>query len=127
MSINSNFDKLGFHDSGISEIIRNRGNITLKLENVFLSSEHPQSNGVDKLLSKCTLHIFSVESERAVYWDDSKAGKEHPEPNFPLDEIMHAQFENGVFHFDGFKKTEAWFEWFITANKFELEINEKDS
>ena len=127
MSINSNFDKLSFHDSGIVKIVRDCDKILLELENVFLSSEHPASKGKDKLLTKCTLHIFSVESEKAVYWDDDIAGKEHPDPDFPLDEIMHANFENGVFHFDGFKESDSWYEWFITANSFKLEINGKDS
>lgn len=60
--------------------------------------------------------------ERATYWDDDKAARAHPEPEFPLDEIMHAHFVDGVFSFDGFKETLPWYEWFITANSFVLEV-----
>jgi len=127
MSISSNFEKLSFHDSGIENIVRDSDRIRIEMENVFLSREHPESKGEDKLLNKCTLHIISVESEKAFYWDDDKSGKEHPEPNLPLDEIMNAKFENGIFHFDGFKNSNPWYEWFIKAESFELEIHEKDS
>ncbi|MFQ3246487.1 MAG: hypothetical protein ACI9SP_003140 [Arenicella sp.] len=58
-------------------------NIKLELENVFLSSEHPQSIGGDTLFRNCTLKIFSVESEKAIHWNDDRAEKEHPELSFP--------------------------------------------
>ncbi|MCH1929934.1 hypothetical protein L9G16_07055 [Shewanella sp. A25] len=48
--------------------------------------------------------------------------KAHPELSFPIDEIMHANYENGVFHLDGFKNRTSWYEWFIHANGFELDV-----
>ena len=123
MKLTTDFDKLGFHDASIENIERQSGSITIDIKGAFISKEHPCSDGQDWIVEKAKLEILGVTEERATFWDDNKTAKEHPEPEFPLDEIMHAHFVEGVFSFDGFKETVPWYEWFITANSFVLEVN----
>lgn len=122
MKLSTDFDKLGFHDASIEKIERQSGSVIIEIKGAFISKEHPGSNGQDWNIEEAILEILGVTEERATYWDDDKAAKEHPEPEFPLDEIMHADFVDGVFSFDGFKQTVSWYEWFITANSFILEV-----
>ncbi|WP_188150496.1 hypothetical protein [Teredinibacter waterburyi] len=122
MKLSTDFDKLGFHDASIEKIERQSGSVILEIKGVFISKEHPGSDGQDWKVEEAILEILGVTEERATHWEDDKAAKEHPEPEFPLDEIMHAHFVDGVFSFDGFKQTVPWCEWFITANSFILEV-----
>ncbi|RJG36507.1 hypothetical protein [Motilimonas pumila] len=122
MKLTTDFDKLGFHDTSIEKIERQSESVVLEIKGAFVSKEHPDSDGLDWTAEEATLKILGVTEERATYWDDTKAAREHPEPEFPLDEIMHASFKDGVFSFDGFKQTVPWYEWFITANSFILEV-----
>lgn len=122
MKLSTDFDKIGFHDASIEKIERQSDSVILEIKDAFISKEHPDSEGQDWRVEKAILEILGVTEERATYWDDDKAAKDHPEPEFPLDEIMHAHFEDGVFSFDGFKQTVPWYEWFITANAFILEV-----
>lgn len=122
MNLATDFDKIGFHDASIESIKRQLGSIYIEISGAFVSKEHPGSNGQDWAVENATLRILGVTEERATYWDDEKSAKEHPEPEFPLDEIMHAYFVGGVFSFDGFKETVPWYEWFITANSFVFEV-----
>ncbi|GAA6186882.1 hypothetical protein Q4567_18730 [Aliiglaciecola sp. 2_MG-2023] len=122
MKLTTDFDKLGFHDASIEKIERQSESVILDIKGAFISKEHPGSGGQDWKVEEATLEILGVAEERATYWDDDKAAKDHPEPKFPLDEIMHAYFMDGVFLFEGFKQTEPWYEWFITANSFILEV-----
>lgn len=122
MKITSDFDKLGFHDASIEKIERGPESVTLEIRGAFISKEHPISEGQDWMVEEAVLKIIGVTKERATYWDDDKAAKEHPEPDFPLDEIMHAHYIDGVFSFDGFKQTVPWYEWFITASSFTFEV-----
>ncbi|ROQ19480.1 hypothetical protein EDC38_0062 [Marinimicrobium koreense] len=130
MRITSDFDKLSFHDAGIAKIVREDGCILISIEGAFISSDHPQAGEKDWVVESGTLKLLGVISEEAKYWDDTKAAREHPQPEMPLDEIMHASLENDVFHFDGFRGSVPWFEWFVTAQGFALEViaaNEKNS
>ena len=122
MKITSEFNKLSFHDASVEGIERQSGSISLQIKGAFISKEHPASRGQDWKVNEAKLTILGVTEERATFWDDDKAAKEHPEPEFPLDEIMNASFIEGVFSFDGFKETVPWYEWFITANSFVLEV-----
>lgn len=122
MKITTDFEKLGLHDASIEKIERKPGSVTLEIEGAFISKDHPGSEGQDWEVQKATLTILGVTEERAVYWDDDKGPKAHSEPEFPLDEIMHAHFVDGVFSFDGLKQTVPWCEWFITANSFIFEV-----
>ena len=97
MKLTTDFDKLGFHDASIENIERQSGSITIEVKGAFISKEHPCSDGQDWTVEKAKLVILGVTEERAAFWDDDKAAKEHPEPEFPLDEIMHAHFLEGVF------------------------------
>ncbi|MCG8392537.1 MAG: immunity 50 family protein [Pseudomonadales bacterium] len=121
MKITRDFDKLSFHDAEVVKIVRKNGTISIEVSGVFISREHPESKGKDWISEAATLVLLGVKEEVAKHWDDTKEAKPHPEPEFPLDEIMHANFENGVFHFDGFRETFPWCEWFITAEGFLLE------
>jgi hypothetical protein len=128
--ISTKFENLSFHDASIESIERKSDSIIVKLCGVFVSREHPWAQGKDWTFDVATLKLLGVSGEEAKFWDDTKAPKVHPEPDMPLDEIMHAKFENGIFHFDGFKETMPWYEWFVTADRFELEMdvqNEKSS
>lgn len=122
MKLITDFNKLGFHDAFIESIERQSGSIILDIKGAFISKEHPSSDGYDWTVEEAKLEILGVTEERATFWDDDKAAKEHPEPEFPLDEIMHSHFIEGVFLFDGFKQTAPWYEWFIAANSFALEV-----
>lgn len=122
MKLTTDFDKLSFHDASIEKIERQAGTVILNIKGCFISKEHPGSENQDWRVEEARLEILGVTEEKAIYWDDDKAAKEHPEPEFPLDEIMHADYVNGVFSFDGFKETVPWYEWFITAKSFIFEI-----
>lgn len=122
MKLTTDFDKLGFHDASIENIERQTESVILEIKGAFISKEHPGSGGQDWKVEEARLKILGVTEERAMYWDDTKRAKEHPEPEFPLDEIMNANFVDGVFSFDGFKKTVPWYEWFITGHSFILEV-----
>lgn len=122
MKIGTNFRNMSFHDASIESISRVDGKITMDLIGVYIGRDHPQSERKDWFAESCTLVLFGVKWEEAKYWDDDKAPKPHPEPDVPLDEIMNAKHENGVFHFDGFKNSIPWYEWFISAEGFELTV-----
>lgn len=122
MRLANDFDKLGFHDASIENFERRADSIVLEIKGAFISKEHPSSQGQDWRVEDAQLEIIGVTQEKAMFWDDDKSAKEHPEPEFPLDEIMHAHFIDGVFSFDGFKQTVPWYEWFITANSFVFEV-----
>lgn len=122
MKFDTHFENMSFHDAYLEKISRDDSTVKIDIAGVFISNEHPQSNQKDWLVESCTLELFGVKKEEAKYWDDDKAPKAHPDPNTPLDEIMHANYENGVFHFDGFKESEAWYEWFISAEGFKLNV-----
>jgi hypothetical protein len=120
--ISTDFDKLGFHDASIEKIERGSACVILEIRGAFISKEHPYSEGQDWVVEEAVLTILGATEERATHWDDDKAAKAHPKPQLPLDEIMHAHFIDGVFSFDGFKQTEPWYEWFITASSFVFEV-----
>jgi len=122
MKLTTDFEKIGFHDASIENIEREGNSILLELKGAYISKEHPKSGDQDWSVEEAQLRILGVTGERATFWDDDKSAKEHPEPEYPLDEIMNANFKNGVFSFDGFKDTESWYEWFITANTFSFEV-----
>ncbi|MEE2603694.1 MAG: hypothetical protein VX595_11575 [Pseudomonadota bacterium] len=122
MKIPRDFDKLSFHEAEIVKIVRNNRTISIEVSGVFISREHQESKGKEWISEAATLVLLGVKAEVAKYWNDAKESNPHPDPEFPLDEIMHANFENGVFHFDGFRETVPWYEWFITAEGFLLEI-----
>ena len=122
MKLTDNFENIGFHDAVIEKIERYGESIKLEISGAFISKDHPASDGQDWRVEKAILEICGVKNEKATFWDDTQVAKEHPEPDFPLDEIMHANFVDGVFSFDGFRQTIPWYEWFITANSFIFEV-----
>ena len=44
----------------------------------------------------------------------------HPEPNFPLDEVMQASFDGVRFTFQGFLRGAPWYEWIVVADRFRM-------
>lgn len=122
MKLSTDFDKIGFHDASIEKVERQPGSIVLELKGGFISREHQNSKGHDWNVEEARLEIRGVTEEKAIFWDDDKIAKDHPDPDLPLDEIMNANFKEGVFLFDGFKKTEPWYEWMISASSFILEV-----
>jgi hypothetical protein len=120
MVIRDRFENLSLHDASIEKIERSGNRVTIRFCGAFISKDHPESNGEDLVVEDGQLIIDGVTSEETKFWDDTRSPKEHPEPEFPLDEIMNASFKNGVFHFDGFKDSVPWYEWFVHANSFEL-------
>ena len=123
MKIRECFEKLDLHDASIERIDRHGGDIVLRIYGGIILKEHPMSQGDFLFLEDCELTILGVTFEEAKSWEDDVAAKSHPEPYFPIDEIMHASYENGVFHLDGFKNSAPWYEWFIHAIAFELNVH----
>ena len=123
MKISSHFAKLGFHDAGINKIVRDSGVIEIEMEYVTLGCNHPQYEGETKILERCVLKFFEVTSEKALFYDGNQTKQEHPEPEFPLDEILTSEHENGVYRFSGFKNRAPWYIWLIEAQNFELSIS----
>jgi hypothetical protein len=123
MNIDRDFELIHFHDASIDDVSRNGDELILTISGAFLSSNHPQSNAKDWSIQEAKLHFMQVSEEDAKFWDDTKAPKPHPEPAFPLDEIMEASFENNSYKFSGFKNTVPWCEWAIKATSFNLNIS----
>ncbi|QYJ81862.1 hypothetical protein [Shewanella aegiceratis] len=123
MKIRDGFEKLDLHDASIERIERLGGDIILEIKGVYILKGHPMSQGNDLYVEGCELKILGVISEEAKFWEDNVSPKAHPEPDFPIDEIMHATYENGIFHLDGFKNRTPWYEWFIHAKGFELDVH----
>ncbi|WP_028762908.1 hypothetical protein [Shewanella colwelliana] len=122
MIIREYFEKLDLHDASIEKVERLGDDVILSIRGVLVLKDHPMSQGDNLFIEDCKLKIVGVSSEVAKFWENDVAPISHPEPDYPLDEIMNASFENGVFHFDGFKNTTPWYEWFLHANGFELDV-----
>ena len=119
-TIASGFEHLSFHDTSVDKIIRAPSSITIDFSGAFLSKGHPSAHGSEWYISSGTLILSGVTGEEALFWQGDKVSRQHPEPEFPLDEIMHASFDGILFAFDGLLKHMPWYEWFVVANGFNL-------
>ncbi|ELA9373135.1 hypothetical protein QUO16_004458 [Vibrio parahaemolyticus] len=120
MEINTDFEKMSFHDVSIEDVSRIDSNIIMVLSGVFISKDHPSSNGNDLIVRNGLMTLYNVSNEKSLTWLDVVAPVPHETPEHPIDEIMHAEFDGSTFHFDGFKETMPWHEWFIQATSFNL-------
>jgi hypothetical protein len=123
--ISNHYEKLSFHDAFIKSIERSEGVVNIVVEGAFLSEEHPSSGGENWFIEEGILKLTGVEKESAAFWNDEKEAQPHPEPEFPLDEIMNSSFNGEVFSFDGFLKTEPWYEWSVYGSGFEFIVLKK--
>ncbi len=120
MEINTDFEKMNFHDVSIKDVSRTDSKIIIVLSGIFISKEHPSSNGSDLIVQNGVMTLYNVSNEKSLIWLNSVAPVSHETPECPIDEIMNAKFDGGTFHFDGFKETMPWHEWFIQATSFNL-------
>ena len=50
MEINTDFEKMNFHDVSIKDVSRTDSKIIIVLSGIFISKEHPSSNGSDLIV-----------------------------------------------------------------------------
>ena len=120
MEINTDFEKMSFHDVSINDVSRTDSKIIIVLSGVFVSKEHPGSNGKDLIVQSGVMTLYNVSNEKSLTWLNDVSPVSHKTPEYPIDEIMNAKFDGNTFHFDGFKETMPWHEWFIQATSFNL-------
>lgn len=118
--ITSNFEQISLHDTSIESIERDQGCVIISFEGAYISKDHPAAMGTPWHIESGRLILLGVSEESAVFWYGDRVSKPHPEPEFPIDEIMHASFNGEVFAFDGFLKSMPWYEWFVKATGFKL-------
>ncbi|MFW9658527.1 hypothetical protein V3H38_13850 [Vibrio parahaemolyticus] len=118
MEINTDFEKMSFHDVSINDVSRNDSKIIIVLSGIFVSKEHPGSNGKDLIVQNGVMTLYNVSNEKSLTWLNDVSPVSHKTPEYPIDEIMNAKFDGNTFHFDGFKETMPWHEWFIQATSF---------
>ncbi|MCU8203353.1 hypothetical protein M2G83_20070 [Vibrio vulnificus] len=124
MEINTDFEKMNFHDVSIKDVSRTDSKIVIALSGIFISKEHPSSNGSDLIVQNGVMTLCNVSNEKSLTWLNSIAPVSHETPEYPIDEIMNAKFDGSTFHFAGFKETMPWHEWFIQATSFSLVVSD---
>ncbi|EIO3984833.1 hypothetical protein LQK30_004279 [Vibrio vulnificus] len=120
MEINTDFEKINFHDVSINDVSRSDSKIIIVLSGIFISKEHPSSNGKDLVVQNGVMTLYNVSNEKSLTWLNDVAPVSHKTPEYPIDEIMNAKFDGSTFHFEGFKEMMPWHEWFIQATSFNL-------
>lgn len=120
MEINTDFEKMSFHDVSINDVSRTDSKIIIVLSGIFISKEHPSSNGKDLIVQNGVMTLYNVSNEKSLTWLNGVAPVSHKTPKYPIDEIMNAKFDGSTFYFNGFKETMPWHEWFIQATSFNL-------
>ncbi|MCG9633039.1 hypothetical protein [Vibrio sp. Isolate30] len=120
MEINTDFEKMNFHDVSIEDVSRIDSKIIIALSGIFISKEHPSSNGSDLIVQNGVMTLYNVSNEKSLTWLNNGAPVSHETPEYPIDEIMNANFDGSTFHFNGFKEMVPWHEWFIQATSFNL-------
>ena len=120
MEINTDFEKMSFHDVSINDVSRSDSKIIIVLSGIFISKEHPGSNGKALIVQNGVMTLYNVSNEKSLTWLNDVSPVSHKTPEYPIDEIMNAKFDGNTFHFDGFKETMPWHEWFIQATSFNL-------
>lgn len=118
MEITSNFNYLGFHDASIESVNRHSDTLEVLFDFVIVAPEHPDANGTVIELRNVKASFNHVSSEKALIWHDDKAPIQHPNPEAPVNEVMHGTQKDDYFHFDGFWQPDDWSEWYIYATGF---------
>ena len=90
MEINTDFEKMSFHDVSIEDVSRIDSKIIMVLNGVFISKDHPSSNGNDLIVHNGLMTLNNVSNEKSLTWLDVVAPVPHETPEHPIDEIMHA-------------------------------------
>lgn len=67
MKLNSDFDKLGFHDTSIEKVERQPEVDILEIKGIFISKEYPNSYGQDWRAEYARLEIWVNSSVRHSY------------------------------------------------------------
>jgi hypothetical protein len=119
-SITTDFQHISFHDASLDKIVRRPGVVSIEFCGAFVSKEHPAALGRDWTIERGTLELLKVRGEEALFWYGDRVSMPHPEPDFPLDEVMHVKFDGTRFAFDGFLKNVPWYTWSVVATDFSL-------
>lgn len=126
MEISRNFNQLSFHDASIESVKRDSERIEVSFDFVIVAPEHPDASGKVIELRNTTVTFPHVKSERALIWHDDKSPIEHPNPEAPVNEVMHGTHKGDYFHFDGFWQPDDWSEWYIYSDSFTLNGNPEE-
>ncbi|HFQ4942491.1 TPA: hypothetical protein ACGUVO_000451, partial [Vibrio vulnificus] len=105
MEISTDFEKMKFHDVSIEDVSRTNSKIIITLSGIFISKEHPNSNGSDLIVQNGGMTLYNMSNEKSLTWLNDVAPVSHKTPEYPIDEIMNAKFDGSTFHFNGFKET----------------------
>lgn len=120
MEISTKFNQLSFHDASIESVRRVDDSIEIVFDFVVIASEHPAAKADFIELREARAIFSKVKNEKALIWHDDKSPIEHPNPDFPLNVVMHGTQKEGFFHFDGFWQPDDWSEWFIYTDSFKI-------
>ncbi|HDY7722541.1 TPA: hypothetical protein RQK05_004621, partial [Vibrio vulnificus] len=93
MEINTDFEKMSFHDVSINDVSRTDSKIIIVLSGIFISKEHPSSNGKDLIVQNGVMTLYNVSNEKSLTWLNDVAPVSHKIPEYPIDEIMNAKFD----------------------------------
>jgi hypothetical protein len=118
MEISNNFNQLSFHDASIESVLRVDDCIEIMFDFVVVAPEHPAAKGEVVELKEAKVIFKKIKAEKALIWHDDKSPINHPNPNSPVNEVMHGTQKEGYFHFDGFWQPDDWSEWFIYSDTF---------
>lgn len=115
-------NEVSFHDSTLERVVRENGALILHLDSVAANlgfvGEDSESEYV--VLDHVEIHCSEARTGKLEFWDDTKASKEHPEPDHPVDEIMRNDLEDGLLEISGFGPSSGWVVWQIAASHFRL-------
>ncbi|AIL70765.1 hypothetical protein VV93_v1c16770 [Vibrio vulnificus] len=64
MEINTDFEKMNFHDVSIKDVSRTDSKIIIVLSGIFISKEHPSSNGSDLIVQNGVMTLYNVSNEK---------------------------------------------------------------
>ena len=112
----TNFKKISFHDASVEKFSRVQEWISIEFEDAFMNKDHSRSNDEDWFVDSGLLHICNVTSESPLFQYDNVEGKQHPELELPIEEIMNLEFNGNVFEFGGFLKNEPWLQKALKCN-----------
>ncbi len=118
MKISRNFNQLSFHDASIESVRREVEQIEVLFDFVIVAPEHPDAHGDVIELRNAMVTFSRVKAEHALIWHDDKSPIEHPNPEVPVNEVMHGTQKEDCFHFDGFWQLNDWSEWYIYTDSF---------
>lgn len=106
--IATNLGLVDLEDAQIVKIDRIEDEIRITLENVRIE---------DSIASKVRLVMNQVSTETAEYFDGHGVRGKNSNPQFPLDTIEIAEFENSTVRLQGYLNNEPWYVWnIITTN-----------